>query len=295
MIFTAAVYILLLVSNKVAAHGLITQINGANGVEMPGLTVVDGVRRDCPSAVCGGQKDTAVIRDQELGSVKASALGRTLSSGPVDPKRVISNFMKPSAQARAHTRHFLQARQVLNDVASVVTNAGGAILNGAQDIADKTPFGGAIKGAQSAVDDVAGALPGNKPGATTPSGTVENGFKGSTGKGLNKGLPSASNDGVITMIYHQVNQDGAGPLSAEIDATSVGTDPRAFKSAKVIQNIPGVEGFSTSSTMDYEVKIQVPSGMKCAGILNGVKDICIVRVRNNAISGPFGGSAAFTN
>ncbi|KAJ5226014.1 hypothetical protein N7468_007239 [Penicillium chermesinum] len=287
--------LLLFATNQAAAHGLITRINGANGVQMPGLTVIDGTPRDCPSSACGGQKDTAVIRDQEMGSVKASALGRTLSSGPVDPKRVIMNFMTPQTAARTHARQFLNARQVLNDAASVITNAGGAILNGAQDIADKTPFGGAIKGAQSAVDDVAGAMPGDKPGATTPEGTVETGIKDFAGKGVDKGLPTMSEDGVITMIYHQVNQDGAGPLSAEIDATSAGADPKAFKSAKVIQNIPGVAGFSTSSTMDYEVKVQVPSGMKCTGVIGDIKDICIVRVRNNAISGPFGGSAAFTN
>lgn len=76
---------------------------------------------------------------------------------------------------------------------------------------------------------------------------------------------------------------------------SVGADAQAFKSAKVIQNIPGVAGFSTSSTMDYQIEVQVPPGMKCTGVLGDVKDICIVRVRNNAISGPFGGSAAFTN
>lgn len=75
----------------------------------------------------------------------------------------------------------------------------------------------------------------------------------------------------------------------------MGADALAFKSAKVIQNIPGVAGFSTSSTMDYQIEVQVPPGMKCIGVLGDVKDICIVRVRNNAISGPFGGSAAFTN
>ncbi|KAJ5033224.1 hypothetical protein NUH16_003140 [Penicillium rubens] len=216
---------LLLLATQAAAHGLITRIMGANGVEMPGLT----------------------------------------------------------------------ARQLINDAASVVTNAGGAILNGAQDLADKTPFGGAIKGAQSAVDDVAGTLPRTKSGAVTPSGTVEKGIEGYAGKGSVSGLPSVSDAGVITMTYHQVNQDGAGPLSADIDATSGGTDSKAYKPAKVIQNIPGVAGFSTSSTMDYEVKVQLPSGMKCSGLVGNTKNVCIVRVRNNAISGPFGGSAAFTN
>ncbi|KAJ5904329.1 hypothetical protein N7504_006712 [Penicillium tannophilum] len=295
MLFTKITSLLFLATNQAAAHGLITRINGANGVIMPGLTVVDGIPRDCPSAACGGQKDTAVIRDQEMGSIKASALGRTLNSGPVDPKRVITDFMTPNTDLRTHIRHFPQARQLINDAASVITNAGGAVLNGAQDLADKTPFGAAVKGAQSAVDDVAGALPGTKSGALTPSGTVEKGLADYAGRGSINGLPSASDDGYVTMIYHQVNQDGAGPLSADIDATSAGTDPKAFKPARVIQNVPGVAGFSTSSTMDYEVKVQIPSGTQCTGVVGTTKNVCIVRVRNNAISGPFGGSAAFTN
>ncbi|KAB8228047.1 uncharacterized protein BDW43DRAFT_316254 [Aspergillus alliaceus] len=76
---------------------------------------------------------------------------------------------------------------------------------------------------------------------------------------------------------------------------SSGTDPRAFKSAQVIKNIPGVTGFPTSSTMNYDVQVKVPSGMKCSGTVGAALNVCIVRVRNNAISGPFGGSAAFTN
>jgi hypothetical protein len=76
------------------------------------------------------------------------------------------------------------------------------------------------------------------------------------------------------MTFHQVNQDGAGPLTAMIDATSGGTDPAAFKTAQVTQNVPGIGigGLSAASTMDFPVKVQM----------------------NSALAGPFGGSAAFT-
>lgn len=60
---------------------------------MPGLTVVDGTPRDCPSAGCGAQSDTAIIRARELGTSKASALGRTTGSGPIDPTVVMNAFM----------------------------------------------------------------------------------------------------------------------------------------------------------------------------------------------------------
>ena len=32
---------------QVSAHGVVTEIQGANGVNMPGLSVADGTPRDC--------------------------------------------------------------------------------------------------------------------------------------------------------------------------------------------------------------------------------------------------------
>jgi hypothetical protein len=60
---------------------------------MPGLTVVDGTPRDCPSAGCGAQDDTAVIRANELGTAKASAMGRTKAGGPVTATKMMAVFM----------------------------------------------------------------------------------------------------------------------------------------------------------------------------------------------------------
>ncbi|KAL5366617.1 hypothetical protein BJX96DRAFT_170084 [Aspergillus floccosus] len=301
MLAGIAICLVVLFSYGVTGHGLVTRIIGFNGVTMPGLTVIDGVPRDCPSSACGAHKDTAIIRDEEVRTSKASPLGRTSDTGPVDPSVIIEKFMEMPKKQRSHPRDFVQkrltritGRQILNDAASVFTTAGGQMLNGAQDIADMTPAGGAIKNGQSAVDHVLSALSGTTPGAITRKGTKENGVSLYRGTGQAHGLPTASSEGVITLIYHQVNQDGAGPLIADIDSYSGGTDPDAFKSAEVVRNIAGVEGFSTSSTMDYKVEIQVPSGTKCSGSVGTARNVCIVRVRNTAISGPFGGSAAFT-
>jgi hypothetical protein len=60
---------------------------------MPGLTVVDGTPRDCPSAGCGAQADTAVIRANEIGTSKASAMGRTKANGPVTAERMMAIYM----------------------------------------------------------------------------------------------------------------------------------------------------------------------------------------------------------
>lgn len=38
----------------------------------------------------------------------------------------------------------------------------------------------------------------------------------------------------------------------------------------------------------------MPAGMTCDGKVGGAENVCIVRVRNSAAAGPFGGSAAFT-
>ncbi|KAF9771503.1 hypothetical protein IL306_010858, partial [Fusarium sp. DS 682] len=92
-----------------------------------------------------------------------------------------------------------------------------------------------------------------------------------------------------------VNEDGAGPLLVDIDFTSGGTDPSAFKPATVVQNIVGVLGFSTVSSTDFPVVVKVPAGQVCSGTVAGVSGVCIARVRNSATAGPFGGAGAFTH
>jgi hypothetical protein len=93
----------------------------------------------------------------------------------------------------------------------------------------------------------------------------------------------------------QVNQDGAGTLTAMVDPTSGGTDPNAFQQAAVTQDVPGDKlGLSTATKTDFPIQVQMPAGMTCSGTVAGVSNVCIVRVNNNALAGPFGGSAAFT-
>jgi hypothetical protein len=94
----------------------------------------------------------------------------------------------------------------------------------------------------------------------------------------------------------QINQDGAGPLDAAVDGTSGGTDEAAFQTAEVTQDVPGVgfQGLSLATNRDFPLTVQMPAGMTCEGTVAGVNNVCVVRVRNGAAAGPFGGSAAFT-
>jgi len=133
-------------------------------------------------------------------------------------------------------------------------------------------------------------------GTKTPKGTVETGVQAAVGQGAASGLPTCSDSGVVKMTFHQVNQDGAGPLTADIDPTSGGTDPAAFQSAQVTQDVPGlgIGGLSGVTTTDFPVAIQMPAGMTCSGQVGGASNVCIARLQNSALAGPFGGSVAFT-
>jgi len=239
-------YVFVALAASVSAHGVITQIQGANNVVMPGLSVADGTPRDCASPACGSEADTSIIRAKEMGSGKASALGRT-KTGPVDADAAIASFMGKSNNKR----------QLLGNKAA--------------------------KGATGA-------------GTKTAKGATEQGVAKAAGQGASQGLPTCSDSGEITMTFHQVNQDGAGPLTAQIDATSGGQDPAAFQDAKVTQNVPGIGigGLSAAQTTDFPVKVQMPAGMTCSGSAGGASNVCIVRLQNAALAGPFGGSAAFT-
>ncbi|KAI1007405.1 Appressiria-specific vitulence factor [Podosphaera aphanis] len=258
MHYSSAILIAAFSVNNVFAHGVIDSIQGANDVTMPGLSVADGTPRDCALPTCGSEADTSIIRDRELGTSRASALGRTVGSGPVDASKMVSMFMDGGGNATATKA----AREIH------ATN----LLR--RSLAKREANGG----------------------ARTPKGTVEAGVKAAAGMGSEAGMPTCTDDGKIKMTFHQINQDGAGPLSAMIDSTSGGTDPKAFQKAEVTQNVPGlgIGGLSTAAVMDFPVEVQMPAGMTCSGSVGGASDVCVVMLRNQAAAGPFGGSAAYT-
>ncbi|KAK2053649.1 hypothetical protein LY76DRAFT_264097 [Colletotrichum caudatum] len=245
-------------ATNVLAHGVIDSVQGANGVSLPGLSLIDGTPRDCASPRCGSEADTSIIRDRELGTNRASALGRTQGGGPVDAAAMVKTFMDGAA---GNTTAAKEARDLHEQMMA------------RRNIAARQ----------------------NGKGSKTPKGTVETGVKAATGMAAS-GMPTTSDDGTLKMTFHQVNQDGAGPLTADVDATSGGTDPSAFKKAEVTQNVPGIGigGLSGASTMDFPVEIKMPAGMTCEANVGGASNVCVARLRNAALAGPFGGSVAFT-
>ncbi|KAI1439603.1 hypothetical protein F5Y02DRAFT_54495 [Annulohypoxylon stygium] len=257
----------------VSGHGLVTSIKGANGVTMPGLSVADGTPRDCTTNACGSQADTAIIRDREISNGKASPLGRTQGNGPIDAATMIQNFMGS---------------------ASAPTNNGSADSVGVED---NIP---ANAGKRSnlfirGLGDLLSGLTG-KNGGTKTQTAEETSVAASAGQGATSGLPTCADDGSVTMTFRQINQDGAGPIEAAVDGTSGGTQEDAFKTADVTQDVPGsgFAGLSLATNTDFPLTVQMPVGMTCDATVGGASNVCVVRVRNNAIAGPFGGSAAFT-
>ncbi|POR32908.1 Uncharacterized protein TPAR_06841 [Tolypocladium paradoxum] len=289
-----------------SAHGLIRSIEGANGVTMPGLSVADGTPRNCVANSCGAQADTAIIRDLDISTGQATPLGKTQGNGPVDPAAVISTFMGNG---------------------KAPTNKGAAGSVGVED--NFGGLGGLVGAAQRRdehkrqIDNLFGGFT-NLPfigaaglGGAKNSYPVETIVSDTAGQGTAHGLPTCDDQGVVSVVYRQVrkltpvwsclaaradishpqiNQDGAGPLTAAIDPSSGGYDANAFQGAQVTQNMPGlgIGGLSLATNTDFLVKVQMPEGMTCDGKVGGAENVCIVRVRNSALAGPFGGAAAFT-
>ncbi|PVG03631.1 hypothetical protein CPB86DRAFT_695004 [Serendipita vermifera] len=103
------------------------------------------------------------------------------------------------------------------------------------------------------------------------------------------GLPSMSENGQITMTIHQVNGDGAGPYTCEMSTDATGTD---FVPLTIIQNVPGEDSRSRARATPFPLTVQAAAGTQCTGGPNG--DACIIRCRNDARAGPFGGCAVVT-
>ncbi|KAK2777016.1 hypothetical protein CKAH01_12282 [Colletotrichum kahawae] len=259
MKYASTILLAAFAATNVFAHGVIDSVQGANGVNLPGLSLIDGTPRDCASPRCGSEADTSIIRDREMGTARASALGRTQGGGPVDAATMVGQFMNGAA---GNTTAVKKAREIHE----------------------------ANMARRSLVARQAGK------GTKTPKGTAETAVKAATGMAAQAGMPTTADDGTLKMTFHQVNQDGAGPLKADVDGTSGGTDPSAFKTAEVTQNVPGIGigGLSGASTMDFPVAIKMPAGMTCDANVGGASNVCVARLRNGALAGPFGGSVAFT-
>lgn len=269
---------------SVSAHGTVTKVMGANGVEMPGLSIADGTPRDCSSNGCGSQADTAIIRDREISNGECGPLGRTQGNGPVEAAAMINNFM---GSGTAPTNNGTGVGVEDNIPSNAQRGNNDKRTNKRPPWIPRQFSLGRLLGGGGAGGANAGTK-GNLPDEANVAATA--------GAGASSGLPTCADDGTIEMEFRQINQDGAGPLKAAVDGTSGGTDAAAFEDAEVTQDVPGLGfgGLSLATNTDFPVKVQMPQGMTCDATVGDAENVCVVRVRNSAAAGPFGGSAAFT-
>lgn len=75
-------------------------------------------------------------------------------------------------------------------------------------------------------------------------------------------LPEIAPGGTFAMTLHQVNRDGAGPYTCEIDTTGTGNN---FQPMTVLTNVPGVGGNSNAKATDFPLTVQIPSGITLTG------------------------------
>jgi len=107
-------------------------------------------------------------------------------------------------------------------------------------------------------------------------------------KNLGATIPQISSAaGVLTMVYHQVNGDGAGPITCQISADATG---KTFVAMKVTTNVAGTNGNSGAANQDFPLVAEVPAGTACTGTVGALKNVCSVKCANPAAAGPFGGT-----
>lgn len=92
----------------------------------------------------------------------------------------------------------------------------------------------------------------------------------------------------IQLTLHQVNADGAGPYTCDIDEGS--NSSIMEKQLEMITNVPGANGISQAMAVTHNITVKMPANFTCTGASTG--NICTVRCRNSAIAGPFGGCFA---
>lgn len=100
-------------------------------------------------------------------------------------------------------------------------------------------------------------------------------------------LPQVSSGGTLTMTLHQINGDGAGPMTCQVDTTGTGS---SFEAMDITTNVPGTNGNSNAANQDFPLVAVMPAGTICAGTVAGQSGICLIKCANPAAAGPFGGT-----
>jgi hypothetical protein len=97
------------------------------------------------------------------------------------------------------------------------------------------------------------------------------------------GEAESSTSGEVTMVYYQINADGAGPVTCSVSADATG---KTFTAMKVATQVPGTNGGSTAANVNFPLVADMPAGTTRPGTVGTTKNVCLVK-RENPV-GPFG-------
>lgn len=109
------------------------------------------------------------------------------------------------------------------------------------------------------------------------------------------GVPTIPTNGLLTMGVFQVNADGGGPFTAEINTDATG---ETWTTIDVTSQPPGVNGILHNGPANSSITVSIPDNTKCTGGTDGAT--CLIRLNNGGAdtgslangAGPFGGCAA---
>ncbi|KAF3909545.1 hypothetical protein AA313_de0204868 [Arthrobotrys entomopaga] len=93
--------------------------------------------------------------------------------------------------------------------------------------------------------------------------------------------------GWLNVTMAQQNTDGGGPYTCEIDESGKGTDFKPLETTG--QDCLGKYGANLCNDQDWYVGAIMPKDLKCTGTNGATKNLCMVRCKNDAPNGPFGG------
>ncbi|KAK2030340.1 hypothetical protein LX32DRAFT_717009 [Colletotrichum zoysiae] len=121
----------------------------------------------------------------------------------------------------------------------------------------------------------------NECGRTILQGNIDIGEETENHLG-NQTVTKVTAGATVDVIVAQVNVDGAGPYTCDLDLTSNSNGASGQTKLTVLESKPH-NGLIT-------LKVQMPTDMACVGASTG--DVCTVRCFNNNAKGPFGGCFA---
>ncbi|KAK4084819.1 hypothetical protein Purlil1_10225 [Purpureocillium lilacinum] len=67
----------------------------------------------------------------------------------------------------------------------------------------------------------------------------------------------------VTVTVHQVNADGAGPYTCDLDETS--NTGKITHNLTVTNNVPGINGLSLAKTQSFNITVTMPKKLNCTG------------------------------